>query len=403
MKALRRFAAISLAALSFASFDAFAVIDSNAQVVKLRFDDPTKPDDGCLEAGMPLNNCFTQPSSKLLDWIRVTRKPTSTSPLLVEVGPGTFERFAWMCSPGEGHVTFRGSGRGRTVFSHSQHLGSTVIIEGCEAMAFESLTISAASIAVQWAGAGSSTWADVEMLAGYGAWYETEAGGINSGSVCALGSQGTHKYFSTTLKVTNPGQLGGLVFQNHCGKNWFWGSEIVLDAPASPFAGYVRGISSSGAGNEVHLYGSNIRLFNGAGSAITSLNGASAFDGGEIHIHGTGIDLISQTGINLNVLTAGNGGEIHASQSAYVLKTVAPGVVTRINNSNGTGHIHAPYLWEHIPDSATVPGFTTANGADQTTVTSGTSDGHPHTAVYSSTCPSNARWYDQVDKLCRGQ
>ena len=80
--------------------------------------------------------------------------------------------------------------------------------------------------------------------------------------------------------------------------------------------------------------------------------------------------------------------------------------MTRISNNGG--HVHAPYLWQHVPDTDDNPStvdtnFASVNGADQTTMTVGPSDGHPHTAVYSSSCPFNARWYDQVDKVCRGQ
>jgi hypothetical protein len=127
---------------------------------------------------------------------------------------------------------------------------------------------------------------------------------------------------------------------------------------------------------------------------------ATASGGGTVHIHGTGIDVISDAPNAITVLRADPTGTIHANSSAYNLSAVSGSTVTRIG---GSGHIHAPYLWEHVPDAIEIPNFQSANGADQTTVTVGTSDGHPHTAVYSSTCPTTARWYDQVDKVCRSQ
>lgn len=130
----------------------------------------------------------------------------------------------------------------------------------------------------------------------------------------------------------------------------------------------------------------------------TSLSAVTATSGGMVHIHGTGIDAISSASNNIKVLTAGVGSMIHANASSYNLSTPT-GSVTRINNTGG--HIHAPYLWEHIPDPTTAPNFASQNGADTTTVTTGTSDGQPHMAVYSASCPSGTKWYDQVDKVCR--
>lgn len=47
--------------------------------------------------------------------------------------------------------------------------------------------------------------------------------------------------------------------------------------------------------------------------------------------------------------------------------------------------------------------YFSVNGADQTFVKVGTSDGHPHPAVYGDACPAASRWYDTVDQVCRSQ
>jgi hypothetical protein len=96
------------------------------------------------------------------------------------------------------------------------------------------------------------------------------------------------------------------------------------------------------------------------------------------------------------VLQTAAGGEIHANVSAYNLSNFA-GSVARIN---GAGHVHAPYLWEHIPDATKVPGFTSAHCADTTTLSVAADNNHQHTVVYSTSCPSGTPWYDQVDKVC---
>jgi large exoprotein involved in heme utilization and adhesion len=153
----------------------------------------------------------------------------------------------------------------------------------------------------------------------------------------------------------------------------------------------------SGTG-EVHVYGSAIRANATCSTqAGTTLKVVKAESGGIVHIHGTGIDAVSEAPNDIRVLLAAAGGEIHANVSAYNLSNVA-GSVIRVS---GAGHVHAPYVWEHIPDATKVPGFASAHGADTTTLSVATDNNHPHTVVYSKSCPSGTPWYDQVDKVCR--
>ena len=73
----------------------------------------------------------------------------------------------------------------------------------------------------------------------------------------------------------------------------------------------------------------------------------------------------------------------------------------QLNNNGGTGHIHAPYQWQHLPDPTTAPNFTSVTGADTTTVkVVSPVDGlqHPHPVVYDTNCAS--KWYDTADKAC---
>jgi len=164
-----------------------------------------------------------------------------------------------------------------------------------------------------------------------------------------------------------------------------------VSSPASINEG--AAVYAAGAGI-IHVYGSSLRTFiDGSGSAAAAL----AKTGGEIHIHGTGIDLISQTGQDVIALKASNGGVIHADVTAYNPRTT--GTVTRIANNGG--HIHAPYIWQHIP--TTITDLVSVDGVDQTVVMV---NGYPHTAIYSAQCKIDtnnlAAWYDTVDKVCRG-
>lgn len=377
--------------------------DSKAPIVQLRTN--------CTEAGSALNNCFTSFSS-LLPWIWGTRHPSINDPLLVEIGPGTFDVQTMLCNSAAGQVTFRGAGRESTTLTSSNE--SVIGVSNCGKLAFENLSIKGTTWGVEWSGGGESVWTNVELEAPSMAWYDS----LNSG-VCAAGQGGKHYWFSSTIRISRTGSVypgvGVPAYYSICGESWFWGSEIAnLNInTTSGAAGARRGILAVGAGTSVHFYGGNIRLVSDEVASPSQMIGVQVAQGASVHIHGTGIDVEATGDVPIVVLKAGpllgfsSGGEIHANGASYSLRTGTGGTISRVN-SDITGHIHAPYVWEHIPNTDGNPdtidtNFTSANGADQTIVTVGTNDGHPHSAVYSSTCPLNARWYDQVDKLCRGK
>jgi hypothetical protein len=396
MNPFQKFAAISFAAFSFASFDASAAIDNAASVVLLR----TSCNDG---AGGTLNNCFTD-TSTLMSWIANTRnpKPSDSAPLTVQVGAGKFAgSLGLTCNAAAGftgHISFVGAGTEQTIIEN----GGTTFLTGCTNLGFSDMAMTHPVYGyIKWAGGGSSTWNRINLEGTARLWEET----------CGP-TRGTHYWFGSRIKVFDT----FLVAQGYnaaCDESWFFGSEISLDSDCyNNGEFYVGGINTGGyavnASNqgEVHVYGSVIRVRAACPTAASvTLRAVNATNGATIHVHGTGIDVISDDTNNIIALKASGGGTIHANASAFNLSTPS-GTVTRISNNGG--HVHAPYLWEHVPDTdgnpATVDtNFASANGADQTTSTVGTSDGHPHTAVYSSTCPANARWYDTTDKVCRSQ
>ena len=125
MMRLRHFAALSVAAMSFATLDATAAIDPAAPVVLLR----TSCNDG---AGNTLNNCFTDPV-ELNDWMWLTRKPTDAAPLSVEIGPGRYGQSVCgdAVSKIAGNVSFRGAGMDQTT------LASITITAQCAKATFQ--------------------------------------------------------------------------------------------------------------------------------------------------------------------------------------------------------------------------------------------------------------------------
>jgi hypothetical protein len=392
MKSLRNLFVCLIAVFGFTSFSASAAVDPAAPAVQVH---PTC-DDG---AGGTMNNCFDDMGA-LTSWLKATRRPNEQSPLVVNISAGTFGPITlsgpnYKCDASinyTGYVSFVGAGPGQTTISNGSN---PVTVQNCTNLSFSNMTLVAVDYGyVSWSGGGSSTWSNVVVNGKARLWTE---------GVCGV-TRGKHYWFGSRLTASDQFTIAN-GYAATCDETWIIGSEVLLDvdckngdgnSTGGPSGAFIINATNQG---EVHVYGSVIRM----SAACTTMSGTnltavSAGSGGNVHIHGTGIDVISMASNNIRVLTANSGGMIHANASAYNLSTPA-GSVTRINNNGG--HVHAPYLWEHIPDPATAPNYASLNGADTTTITTGTSDGHPHVAVYSTACPSTARWYDQIDKVCR--
>ena len=377
---------MGIMALSFAPLNVFAAIDSTASVVFLR----TSCNDG---AGSTLNNCFTS-TNALVSWILNTRipKPSSSAPLTVQIGPGAFRPLNLTCDATvgfTGHIKFTGVDRVLTKFSlpvSGFAISSPAVIKNCTDLGFSDLKMESSGYGyIDWSGGGTSTWENVDVVGQSRGWFETSCGS----------KPGNHYWFNSRISsngfgVNNP-------YLAACDKSWFYGSEIVTNA-IGPL------LSADGAA-EIHVYGSNLRVDDSVGGLGGDVSVASASNNAAIHIHGTGIDAFGGVSRTVKVLSARSGGSIHADASAYNLKSGIGGTVIRIDTGDGTGHIHAPYVWQHIPDPILLPNYTSTNGADQSTITAGTSDGYPHAVIYSSKCVTTTKiatpWWDAVDKTCR--
>lgn len=361
------------------SFNASATIDSNAAIVQLR--------KTCTDGGVALHNCFTT-SSALVTWITNTRNPTQAAQLKVEIGPGVFDGFGVSFS----YVNFIGSGRDKTTIGTTN---SSITVNGSTKLHFQDLRLTGGFPApIYWLGGGSSTWVNVLIEGSTYGWTESNC------NLVTKATRPVHKWFSSTII-----SAGKVAYATQCSENWFYGSEIIATGPG--FGDGLRGITARAYYStdypETHIYGSVIRVLpsdnasfsepsaSGDGVGVVAI---AAGQNAEIHVHGTGIDVLGNNmPNNVAAIAAINGGVVHAAQTAFNMKTASGGSIVRIKNEGG--HIHAPYLWEHIPTSPLI----SANGADITTVTSGTSDGFPHLLIYSTNCASG--WYDSVDKNCK--
>jgi hypothetical protein len=381
MKPFRIFSVVALlSGLAFSS-GAFAVIDDDAAVVTVR-------------ASCGEDNCFTN-LVDLTNWLKDTRMPNAASPVVVNIGPGTFDTGSTAidlhCDPTNnyvGYVSFVGAGRQQTIISGPN--GITVEVNSCTKIDFSNLAIRSYNMSgggIRWIGGGDSTWSNVDVIAQYYGWTDVTCGA----------SRGNHYWFGSRIIATDFFGVA-IAYNSACDVNWFYGTEISETANTYLGSNGLTVLQIYGLG-EAHVYGSAIRANANKTATGGSIRAVTVSDGAQVHIHGTGIDVISSVQNNIEVLKASTGGMIHANVSSYNLSTPS-GTVTRIKKDTDVNtHVHAPYLWEHIPDPTTIPNFTSVSGADMTTLTTGTSDGHPHVVVYDPSCTS--RWYDTTDKLCK--
>ena len=376
---------------------AYAVIDNNATTVKLR--------EACNEGpGTPtLNNCFTTISGAngLEDWIE--NKRTTSDPLVVEIGPGTFENFN--CRT-KNDITLKGSGPDRSILVGGL-LTYGIQAWDCERFHVQDLTVKAPGFALVWNGTGSSRWTNVTIEGGsLGSWVDGLA--ADGCPKVTDADKPVHYWFNSRLLGTGQNYIA------KCSENWFFGSEILTTgksgAASSAFVVGNSGVDTT-AKPEVHVYGSVVRVIVGTGDsypvptpgAVQGVIAVVANKDADVHLHGTGIDVINAGGLGNTIaaLSAYGGGSIHANGAAYNLKKGNNGNVVRIiKDALPATRVHAPYMWN---ENTTPPDVTSVTGADTAVITSGTSDDRPHLLVYDSNCDANSsnKWYDTTDKVCR--
>ena len=366
--------------------------DPNASVVYLR----TSCDIGYSAPELtPVENCFEEMGA-LQTWIE--GRPDPAAALLIEIGPGVFTSgnsgTGFNCignSKQGGNLTFRGAGPDATLLSGAAF---GVKLKDCidTKWTFEDMTIKGL-YSVAWYGGGESIWNNVVFN---GAWFDRLD---DTSNPCPSGQQGVHRFFSSRVVAWD---MHSPAYNSLCGDGWFWGSEIIyapqIHTGNRPPA--LAAISILGDGNVLHLYGSNVQAIALENDlAPRTMAAIQAKNGAEVHSHGVGLDLIGNPGWTLVGLDASNGAEIHANESSYFVQPSTGVSFNRIVNVGG--HVHAPYLWEHVPTQS----FSSVDGADMTTVQgTSTSDGHPHMVIYSATCKAtdaSKPWWDSAEGVCR--
>jgi hypothetical protein len=407
--------------------------DSAATVVHLR--------SNCDVNGIPMENCFesmTALSDLAAGWIWQVRAPSASSPLLVDVGPGTFEAFE--CNGG-GYVTVRGSGREASILHNgdaSNTLTGGAEIQNCDALGFIDIGISGPQSGVRWTGRGNASWSNVDI-------FSTGTGGILypwwDACDSSFPEKSVHYFFGSRVRAQSTNSDGYVwVYATSCAESWFYGGEVLLSIddpanPADPGPNTARVLDIS-RGAVFQAFGTTIRArYNSAGgNLLGGLVGAKVDDyasqfpaapahikGATFHAHGSIVSVAVADGANPGIDAIGiavqSNGSAHTPGSAFVVKGGSSAQSYRIKDQGGGGTVSSPFQWRSGP---TPPQSTTESnvvesqdGSDVWVETDCSSSGdcdpatnggavEPHLMIYStSQCPSANPWFDVVTGACR--
>lgn len=346
--------------------------------------------------------------------------PTAATPVIVDIGPGDFTGII-ICPDGEGHVTFRGAGRDRTVIHGVLHgiSKSAVSATSCNALGFEDIRLEAESptspipygVAVSWIGGGSSSWTDVDLQGTDYGWYDINCPIEEEGDLDQ--PLGVHYWWGS--KVVG-GKVAG--YYAECGETWFYGGEIAgLASVARTFEANLCAVRVAHRG-QFHMFGSAARVST-AGASIGSgtvrgvlvgMPGGTAggtLGNGEFHSHGgvisvnsSGTNGVAATGLQVEKYSGGNA-RAHTLETGFALEVHDTEATTRLS---GTGIFESPHLWEARIKPPEGGGSITGQDIYVETDCNSLALGgscigglEPHLMIYKSGCP----WFDTQTGACR--
>lgn len=318
-------------------------------VVQLRKD--------CSSTNTTLLNCADN-MSEMLNWVWNTRKPTSTTPLMIDAGPGEYSDFSCQY---RGYVTVRGSGRENTAINNSaptNNGGAAVRVDNCTNLAFQDLLIKGDDFGIQWWNGGSSTYTNVRVIAGRFGWWDYSA----------LGSKSLHYWFSSKLESSGEFSEAAALF-NYGAEHWFYGGEITFIPKylGGRSGAVVLGNTGSNTPN-VRIFGTAIRAIAPAGVTLGSPLIAVLVQNGTLHMH-SGIINVNATAAADTSLDAyaisnqvtGSQRAVHTNETAFIVNAKGIGSAKRIAGfPNSTG---SPYLWP--ADTSPPSAISVKSGSDQ--------------------------------------
>lgn len=346
----------------------------------------------CASTNSNISNCADN-MAEMMSWVWNTRNPDVSSPLMVDVGPGTFGRFT--CTDA-GYVTIRGSGRDKSILQSG--VKSPVNVNNCTKLSFQDIKISSDNTAIVWREGGDSSYSNVEVVSGpsYQNWAWRDS--------CVGLTKSIHYWFGS--KLTSRADGYGATFETQCSESWFYGSEITVAVEPGPQAQQFFAVDVLYDG-DVRLFGSAVRAFSETGVIFGAGRegpvGARVSEGGVFHMHG-GIISIDASKANGNVgangLIVDSTSAAHVVDTAYALKVAGQGIATRI-----AGQAASPFQW---PQSTTPPNVVSITGADTYVETDCAASGcqtvgaEPHLMIYSAACTgAGGPWFDVVTRACR--
>lgn len=322
-----------------------------------------------------------------MTWIGNVRQPSAASPLLVEIGPGTFDKLScgagdniFLSGPSFNNVTFRGSGRGRTVFKNIAANGAGCVLCGaiqaatanCHDLQFASLTADSTFWGAVWRDdAGGSVWIDVDVLGGRVGWYEVTA------PPCDQTKMAEHYWYNSKIVARTPDGFAGNAYEASCSEDWFYGCELDVLADATTtgtFSDGFMGISVGGdpanglqRKGEAWLFGTLVRIqannISPSATVQAGIAGARVFETGTLHMYGGSID-VAVSGSNPSEvigLHVRDGGFAHTPGTSFLVSGglgVENGKTARLKGSGAM----SPFIY---PPGVTPPLANPANPASK--------------------------------------
>jgi hypothetical protein len=249
--------------------------------------------------------CFTHPNT-LFTWMECERRPDADLPLLVDIGPGTFE-VGTNVAGGQiqcnsvtfpGHTRFRGRGAeclegcevsaecptgcaegslSPTKFVNGINATAALWVWGCEALEFHDMTFEGPKYGVVWypdpntRTSGSSLWVRTEIKA-LGDSNESALAWREEALVCPVDANppftpGKHTFYGSRVWARDIG-AEGVAYVAQCDENVFYGGEIIAEGTAqSVSTSILVAVETSGQGS-LETYGTRVMADSNGSSAV---------------------------------------------------------------------------------------------------------------------------------------
>ena len=293
----------------------------------------------CAATNPDLKNCADN-MVEMLGWVWGTRNPSSTSPLMIDIGPGEYADFN--CRSG-GYVTIRGSGRENTVINNSAPTingGAAVLVNSCTKLAFQDLTINGDDFGIQWWNGGSSTYTNVRVAGGRFGWWD----------YAPFGGKSLHYWFSSKVESSGDFNEAAALF-NYGAEHWFYGGEITFIA--NNLGGRSGAVVLGNTGNntpDVHIFGTAVRAIAPPGVAlglpligVLVQKGAFHMHGGIINVNASAAADTSLDAFAISNMAIGSQRAVHTNETAFLVNAKGAGSAKRI--AGRPGNVGSPYLW----------------------------------------------------------